>query len=168
MREAGRIDIFKELKINQTIVAKEIKIIGDDGKVIGIFPFDRALKMAQDKDLDLVEFYPSVCKIINYEKFRYSQIKHDRKKSKVTVKEIQIRANVSDHDLIIKIKSIQRFLNAGDSVKLLITSKGRQIAHPELNMNILRKVMKECHESIFEGLSQNGRQLSCMCRRRAL
>lgn len=133
---------------------------------MGEFSLDRAILMAQDQDLDLVEFSPSVCKILNYEKYRYNHIKQDRKKSKIVVKEIQLRTNVSDHDLITKIKSIRKFLEEGHSVRILITSKGRQIIHPELNVNILRKVMNEFKDDIFEGLSQSGRQLSCMCRRK--
>ena len=143
-----------------------MRIVGDDGKSIGSFSIAAALKIAQDQEMDLVEFSPSICKILNYEKYRYNQIKQDRKKSKAVVKEIQIRTVVTDHDLIIKIKNIRRFLEDGDSVKILITSKGRQIAHPELNTNILHKIMKEFQDTIFEGLSQNGRQLSCMCRKR--
>jgi len=123
--------IFKELKINNFIVTKEVRIVGDDGKTMGSFSTERALKIAQDQDLDLVEFSPSICKILNYEKYRYSQIKQDRKKNKTEVKEVQIRTVVTDHDLITKMKNIRRFLENGDSVKILITSKGRQIARPE-------------------------------------
>jgi translation initiation factor IF-3 len=121
--------------------------------------------MAQEQDLDLVEFSPSVCKIIDYEKFRYTQIKHDKKRSQPVMKEIQIRTSINEHDLTTKIGSIRKFLAAGDSVKLIISSKGRQISHPELNINILRKIMNEFKDVIFDGVIQSGRQLSCMCRK---
>ena len=133
---------------------------------MGVFLREKAFEMAREKEMDLVEFSPSVCKILDYKKFRYGQNKQNKKHNKVIIKEIQIRTNVSDHDLNTKMNSIRKFLNAGDSIKLLITSRGRQIDHPELNVNILHRIMREFGDAIFEGLSQNGRQLSCLCRKK--
>ena len=121
--------------------------------------------MAHEQELDLAELSPAICKIIDYSKYKYTQSKHEKKASRSLMKEIQFKTNINEHDLIIKANHMKKFLDSGHTIKVLITSKGRQIVHPELNVNILRKIMNEFKDAVFEGLSQSGRQLSCTCRK---
>ncbi len=116
-----------------------MRLVGDDGEQLGIMGSRDALRIAQEKTLDLVEIAPNakppVCKIMDYGKFKYEQAKRDkeaRKKQKVVeVKEVKLRPNIEDHDLETKAKNAQRFLTDGDKVKVTIMFRGREITHPE-------------------------------------
>lgn len=116
-----------------------MRLVGDDSEQLGIMGSRDALRIAQEKNLDLVEIAPNakppVCKIMDYGKFKYEQAKRDkeaRKKQKVVeVKEVKLRPNIEDHDLETKAKNAQRFLTDGDKVKVTIMFRGREITHPE-------------------------------------
>ena len=137
--------------MNQENCAKEVRLIDDTGKQLGIFPVREAIQMARDKGLDLVEVAPNavppVCKILDYGKFKYEAQKKAnaaRKKQRVIeVKEIKMRPGIDDNDYNIKMRKVREFLDEGDKVKVTMRFRGREMAHQHLAMDILEKVKTE-------------------------
>ena len=123
-------------------------MIGDAGEQVGVVPVEKALQMANERGLDLVEVAgaatPPVCRILDYGKYRYEQIKKEKKvrsgQKSGLLKEIRIRPQVKDHDLDIKVNKARKFLEDGDKVKVLVAFRGRQMVHPELGVKLLQKV----------------------------
>ncbi len=136
------------MRINEEIRTKEVRLISAEGEQLGIFPVKEALRMALDKELDLVEIAPNakppVCRIMDFGKYKYEQSKREkeaRKKQKViSVKEVKIRPNIEDHDLLVKTKNAVKFLKEGDKVKVTLMFRGREMAHAELGKQLLTKV----------------------------
>ncbi len=136
--------ISKDLRINDEIRAREVRLVGEEGEQLGIMSGRDALRIALEKSLDLVEIAPTakppVCKLMDYGKFKYEQAKKDkeaRKKHKVTeIKEVKLRPNIEDHDFETKARNAQRFLNDGDKVKVTIMFRGREITHPDLGRKL--------------------------------
>ncbi len=130
---------FTELRINQQIRAKEVRVVDETGASLGIFPVAEALKLADTKGTDLIEMSPNanppVCKLTDYGKFKYEQMKKDKvarkKQHVVVVKEIQVRPNIDPHDLDIKLKHSQEFLVKDFKVKFVIRFKGREMEYKE-------------------------------------
>lgn len=114
-------------------------------------PIDKALQMAVDNGVDLVEVAPTasppVCRILDYGKYRYEQTKKERKvrsgQKSGLLKEIRVRPQVKDHDLNIKINKAKKFIEDGDKVKVFVVFRGRQLVHPELGLRVLQKVAKD-------------------------
>lgn len=136
------------MRINEEIRGKEVRLISADGEQLGIVAVKDALRMAQEKELDLVEIAPNakppVCRIMDFGKFKYEQSKREkeaRKKQKIiSVKEVKIRPNIEDHDLEVKTKNAVKFLNEGDKVKVTLMFRGRELAHAELGKQLLSRV----------------------------
>lgn len=136
------------MRINDEIRVKEVRLTSADGEQLGIVATKDALRMAQEKEQDLVEIAPNakppVCRIMDFGKFKYEQSKREkeaRKKQKViSVKEVKIRPNIEDHDLEVKTKNAVKFLNEGDKVKVTLMFRGREMAHAELGRQLLTKV----------------------------
>ncbi len=118
---------------------------------MGILDLDKALEEARERGLDLVEVAPNatppVCRLMDFGKFKYMQKKKSqeakKKQQTITVKEVKLRPQTDDHDLATKIRHIRRFIGEGDKVKLNVFFRGREIAHPELGEEILRRVVDE-------------------------
>ena len=135
----------KELEINEQIRDKEIRLIGADGAQMGIMSPRDALKMAIDKDLDLVKVAPQakppVCKIIDYGKYRYElarKEKEAKKKQKtIDVKEVRLSPNIDTNDLNTKVNAARKFLSKGDRVKVTLRFRGREMAHMASSKHIL-------------------------------
>ena len=116
--------------------------------MVGVTPTREALRMAEEAGLDLVEISPNadppVCKILDFGKWKYQEEKKKnaaRKKQRVIeVKEIKLRPGIDDHDFEIKMRSVVRFLEEGDKVKVTLRFRGRELAHPELGMKLLQQV----------------------------
>lgn len=131
--------------MNEDIREKEIRVIGADGEQLGILPTKEALKMAEEKELDLVAISPSanppVCKIMDFGKFIYEQQKKDKeakKKQKViTIKEIRLSATIEEHDIEIKANNAKKFLVDGDKVKITVRFRGREIENSHVGRKIL-------------------------------
>jgi translation initiation factor IF-3 len=147
------------IRTNDRIRAREIRVIDDEGKQIGILPPYEALKMAREKNLDLVEISPSavppVCRIMDYGKFLYQQEKKEREAKKhqktITVKEVKFRINVDDHDYETKKNHVLRFLDEGDKVKATIFFRGREMTRTGLGRQILERLIKDVEDkSIVE------------------
>ena len=142
------------MRVNEGIRAKEVRLVGPDGKQIGIKPVEEALRIAEDMDLDLVEVAPladpPVCKIMDYGKYRYEQtvkMKEARKKQSVVVyKEMKMRPKIDRHDYEIKRRHIERFLKSGYKVKVTVMFRGREMSHTDLGHSLLRQLAEELAE----------------------
>ena len=142
------------IRTNERIRAREIRVIDDEGKQIGILPPFEALKMARERNLDLVEISPTanppVCRIMDYGKYLYQQEKKEREAKKhqktITVKEVKFRINVDDHDYETKKNHVLRFLDEGDKVKATIFFRGREMTRTGLGREILERLIKDVAE----------------------
>ncbi len=137
--------------MNQFIRVPQIRLIASDGKQLGLYATDAAWRMAQEEGLDLVEIDPNskppVCKIMDYGKYKYNLQKkqHENKKRQTVVhlKEIKLRPNIDEHDLMVKIKHVHRFLEDKDKAKITVQFRGREMQHMERARDVLQKVIKE-------------------------
>ena len=141
-------------RVNKGIQAKEVRVIGEDGKQLGIMPTHIAVRIAEEKGLDLVEVNPKaappVCKIIDHGKFKYEEARKKRsakkKQTVVVIKEMKLRPKTDVHDLDVKVRAITRFLSEGNKARLVIVFRGREIVHPETGKAVLLKVLAEVSE----------------------
>ncbi len=139
--------IKQELSINEEIVAKEVKVIDENGEQLGVMSVAEAQKIADEKQLDLVEVAPGsdpvVCKIMDYGKYKYEQTrkeKESKKKQKVVeIKEIRLSSTIDTHDFEFKSKNARKFLEDGNKVKATIKFKGREVNNTTFGANVLNK-----------------------------
>src|ERR671928_1306334 len=135
-------------RVNEEIRSREVQLIDQDGKNHGTLEFRQAMDLAQAAGLDLVEIAPNstppVCKILDYGKYKFQAQKkaaEARKKQKVVeVKEIKLRPMIDDHDYDVKMRSMQRFFEEGDKVKVTLRFRGREMAHQDLGYKLLNRV----------------------------
>lgn len=140
----------KGQRINEMIRVREVRLIDDEGNQKGIVPTLEALKLAKEKDLELVEVSPNanppVCKILDFGKYRFEQekkLRESKKNQKVLkLKEIRMQPKIGPGDLDTKAKHVQEFLDEGDKVKVTIRFRGRELAHTELGYDVLNEVLK--------------------------
>lgn len=135
------------MQINEEIRDKEIRVITDDGEQLGIMSSSQALKLAEERALDLVKIAPQgnppVCKIMDYGKYRFEMQKRQKDARKnqrvVTLHEVQLSVTIEEHDLGVKAKKAREFLKDDDRVKVSIRFRSRQIAHPEIGRAVMEK-----------------------------
>src|SRR5487761_368920 len=135
-------------RINGEINVLRVRLVDEKGSMVGVVGRNEALTMAAEAGLDLVEIAPNadppVCKILDYGKFKYEEQKRRneaRKKQKVIeVKEIKLRPGIDDHDYEVKMRSMLKFIEEGDKVKVTMRFRGRELAHQEIGMNVLMRV----------------------------
>lgn len=140
--------ISKDLRINEEIRAREVRVVSGTGEQLGILTLRDALQSALEQQLDLVEVAPGakppVCRIMDYGKYKYEQSKREKevkKKQKVIlIKEVKLRPNIEDHDFETKSKNAIRFLMDGDKVKATIMFRGREMSHTELGKVLLDRL----------------------------
>ena len=157
-------------RVNSAITAAAIRLIDERGANVGVVPREKALVMADEAGLDLVEISPQadppVCKILDYGKFKYEAQKKRavaRKKQKVTeVKEIKLRPNINSHDYEVKMRSMVKFLGEGDKVKVTLRFRGREMTHTELGMKVLDRVRDDLEElaQVEQHPKMEGRQMT--------
>lgn len=141
----------RETRVNERIRAREVRLIDEEGQMVGVMTSGQALAMARDRGLDLVEVspmaVPPVCKLLDYGRFKYEQSKKEneaRKHQKVSeLKEIRLSPRTDDHDLSVKTRKIEEFLAEGDKVKVGVRFRGRELAHPELGRQLLEKIIAD-------------------------
>ncbi|MCR5723974.1 MAG: translation initiation factor IF-3 [Treponema sp.] len=161
----------RSLRINEQIRVREIRLIDDEGEKNGIMPTMEALRIAKDRDLDLVEVSPTanppVCKILDFGKYRFEQekrLRDSRKNQKaLKIKEIRMQPKIGSGDLDTKAKHIQEFLDEGNKVKVTIRFRGRELAHTELGHDVLNEILKRLNEasySIEKPAAMEGRFMS--------
>ena len=141
-------------QLNEEIRDKEIRVIGADGSQLGIMSAATALNLAAEQELDLVKIAPNstppVCKIMDYGKFRFEQLKKEKEARKnqriVEIKEVRMSPNIDTNDFNTKVKSAQKFLKDGDRVKVTVRFRGREMAHTSIGHDLLVKFGSECSE----------------------
>ncbi|RMG39197.1 MAG: translation initiation factor IF-3 [Planctomycetota bacterium] len=142
--------IDKTPRINEQIRISPVRVIGPDGKMIGILPTLEALDLAQREGLDLVEVNPNerppVCRIMDYGKYKYEQKKRQQQQAKqhqVHVKEIRLRPKTGAHDIEVKVKRARKFLEAKDKVRVNVLFRGREHAHREIGQQMLEDIAEQ-------------------------
>jgi len=141
----------EDVQINEAIRAREVRLIDENNTQLGIVGIRDALRIAVEKDLDLVNVAPTakppVCRIMDFGKFKYEQSKKEkdaRKNQKIIdIKEIRMTPNIEDHDFETKVKSAIKFLQEGDKVKAAVRFRGREITHPGIGQAVLEKMVRE-------------------------
>ncbi len=160
---------IKELQINEEIREKEVRLVDKDGNQIGVVPIDRALDMAEEAHLDLVNVAPGakppVCRIMDYGKYRYELIKKAKEARKrqrvINVKEIRLTPNIEAHDLQTKANAAMRFLDSKDRVKVSVRFRGREMGHTEIGRQVLDdfiELVKE-HGKVDKKPAMEGRSM---------
>lgn len=140
--------INEKTRINRQIRITPVRVISPEGEQLGILAIERAIEIAEEQGLDLVEVAPlarpPVCRIMDYGKFKYEEQRKAREARKkqhhVQVKEVKMRPGIEDHDFDFKMRHARRFLEEGNKVKLTMMFRGRQMAHPEFGRQVLDKV----------------------------
>ena len=141
-------------QLNEDIQDKELRVIGPDGAQLGIMSSEQALEIAAEQDLDLVKISPTanppVCKIMDYGKFRFDQMKKEKESRKnqrvVEIKEIRMSPGIDTNDLNTKIKSAIKFLKEGNRVKVSVRFRGREMAHTNIGKQLLVQFAEGCAE----------------------
>ena len=145
---------IKENKINEEIRDKELRVIDEDGTMLGIMSRDEALALAEQRKLDLVNISPNavppVCKILEYGKYRYEAQKREKEAKKkqrtIEVKEIRLSTFIEEHDLQVKANTASKFLKDGDKVKASLRFRGRELGHTQLGREVMDKFAELCSE----------------------
>lgn len=137
-----------QYRINREITAPEVRVVGlEPAELNGIYPLDQALRMAEERGMDLVEIAPQatppVCRIVEYSRLRFEQKKKAKeakqKLHQIEVKEIRLRPHTDDHDLAFKIRHAENFLQEGNKIKAIVFFRGRSIVHPEFGERLLNQ-----------------------------
>ena len=159
----------KSLRINEQIKAKEVRVIDETGKMLGVMPPQQAIRLAEESSLDLIEVSPNteppVCKIASFGKMKYELQKKasdSKKKQKIVeTKEVKISINIGKGDYDVKMKQIIKFVNQGDKVKVSIKMKGREMTHLELAEQMMVNITTDTQEHAkFESFPKmEGRQM---------
>ena len=144
----------KELQINEEIRDKEVRVVGDDGTQLGIMSSKDAMKIALERNLDLVKIAPQavppVCRIMDYGKFRFEKAKREKEARKnqkvIDTKEVRLSLNIDVHDFDTKVNNAIKFLKGGDKVKVSVRFRGREMAHPELGQTLISRFVDACSE----------------------
>ncbi|MBO4120220.1 translation initiation factor IF-3 [Cupriavidus gilardii] len=156
-------------RINREISASEVRLVGVDNEQLGIVKFMDALRLAEEKDLDLVEIAPNaappVVRIMDYGKFKYEEAKraHEAKlKQKIIqVKEVKFRPGTDDGDYNVKLRNLKRFLEEGDKTKITLRFRGREMAHQEIGARMLERLKSDLEEfgQVEQMPKMEGRQM---------
>ena len=141
----------RETRVNERIRAREIRLIDEDGQMVGVMTPQQALALARERDLDLVEVspmaVPPVCRLMDWGRFKYEQSKKENEARKhqkiIELKEIRMKPRTDKADLDVKVRKIEEFLAEGDKVKVSVVFRGREMAHPELGRVVLDRVTGE-------------------------
>ena len=160
---------IKEQRLNDDITYEQIRLVSDSGEQLGILSPDEARKIAEERGMDLVEIVPNaeppVCRLMDYGKYLYASAKKKqeskKKQKQITVKEIKFRPGTDIGDYDIKVRNLTKFLDAGNKVKVTLRFRGREMAHQELGMEMLKRVEEDLKEiGVVEQMPKmEGRQM---------
>lgn len=149
-----------------------MRVIDEKGEQLGVMPVLQAIRIAREKELDLVEVAPTsvppVCRLLDYGRFKYQQIKKEKEARKAQhlalLREIRIRPKIDSHDLDSKIKQTRKLLEEGDKVKVSVVFRGREASHPELGRELMRRVLDALKESsaVERPLAMEGRNMTAI------
>jgi translation initiation factor IF-3 len=149
----GEITIQKDtVLLNERIRAREVRTIDDEGQQLGVLPVREALRIAQEKGLDLVmvaaDASPPVCKIMDYGRHKFEQEKRTREARKkqhtVSLKEVTLSYKIGEHDYQVRLRAVRKFIQEADKVKITIRFRGREMQHQALGTNVLMRFAKDC------------------------
>ncbi|AXE30953.1 translation initiation factor IF-3 [Chromobacterium phragmitis] len=162
----------REARINGEITAREIRLVGKEGEQIGIVSLREAMALAEENDVDLVEISPTaqppVCKLMDYGKYKYemSKKRHEakQKQKQVQIKEIKFRPGTDDGDYNVKLRNLVRFLTEGDKAKVTLRFRGREMAHQDIGLALLKRVEADLAEvgTVEQFPRLEGRQMVMM------
>jgi translation initiation factor IF-3 len=121
-----------------------VRVIDSEGQQLGVMTAREALSRAEEKDLDLVEVSPTavppVCKIMDFGKYKYQLSKKHSQGKRIDIKEVKVRPQINEHDLDLKIRNVNRFIEGGDKAKIVMYFRGREIVRPELGMKVFERI----------------------------
>ena len=157
------------IQINEEIRDAELRVISSDGQQLGIMSAKQALEIAEQKNLDLVKIAPQskppVCKIMDYGKYRFEQSKREKEARKnqhiVDIKEVRLSLNIDTHDFNTKLNNALKFIKHGDKVKVSIRFRGREMGHPEIGLETMKRFAEACSEvaAVEKPAKLEGRQM---------
>ena len=163
-------DASKRIRVNRQIRISPVRVIGHDGAQLGIMEVDKAMALAEEHGLDLVEVAatarPPVVRVMDFGKFKFEQAKQARiakkKQHVIQLKEVKLRPGIEEHDFETKERNARRFLEDGNKVKVTLMFRGRQIAHPELGVAVVDRVATELADvaKIESAAKMEGKQLT--------
>lgn len=138
------------MRVNEAIRAREVRLVDATGEQLGVVSGRDALRIAQEKGMDLVEVAPTakppVCRIMDYGKFKYEESKRERESRKkqkiISVKEVKMRPGIEDHDFEVRFRQTEKFLKEGDKIKCTIMFRGREVVHAELGKAVLDRLLE--------------------------
>jgi len=147
-------NIIKELRVNERIKGREVRVVGEKGEQLGILTVAQALETASRHNLDLVEVAPTavppVCRLMDYGKYKYEQTKKEREakrnQKQSLLREIRLRPKIGEHDFEAKARTAYKLLEDGDKVKVTIMFRGRENAHPELGVKLIGRMSERLKE----------------------
>ena len=147
-------DIIKQLRVNERIIAREVRLVGEKGEQLGIMTLADAREVARKHSLDIVEVAPTsvppVCRLLDYGKYKYEQAKKEqqaRKSQKVSLlREVRLRPKIGIHDFEAKARTARKLLTEGDKVKLTLMFRGRESTHPEVGWKVLQRMVESLSE----------------------
>ncbi len=153
----GRDNIPKSYRVNDQITAQSVLLVDDEGNQLGELTTEKALEMAVEKGLDLVEVAPAakppVCRLLNYGKFRYEATRKEREarkasksKSNNAVREVRMKTRIGVHDREAKTRLVKRLLGEGSKVRVSVMFRGREVQHPQIGMALLKNVAEDLQE----------------------
>jgi translation initiation factor IF-3 len=162
----------REPRINGEITAREIRLVGEEGEQLGIVSLREGLALAEERDVDLVEISPTaqppVVKLMDYGKYKYEQSKkrHEakQKQKQIQIKEIKFRPGTDDGDYNVKLRNLIRFLTEGDKAKVTLRFRGREMAHQDIGLALLKRVEADLAEvgTVEQFPRLEGRQMVMM------
>jgi len=160
------------VRINHRIRIPEVRVVDADGELIGVMPTQKAMELARERDLDLVEVAPRsrppVCRIMDYGKYKYELSKRARKaksrQHQIQMKEMRLRPKIEEHDYDFKAKKVRTFLEERDKVRVTVIFRGREMTHPERGEKILKRLVEDMSEvGVQEGpIRREGRNMVLM------
>ena len=172
IQREGGILAEKDLRINEGIRVREVRLIDADGNQKGIVPTFEALQMARTAGVDLVEIAPQaqppVCKLLDYGKYKFELEKKNRESRKhqkqIRIKEIRMQPKIDEHDLDFKTRHVREFLDEGNKVKVTVRFRGRELAHTELGKEVLDKILEMLEDSFLveKPAQMEGRTMSIL------
>lgn len=153
MEEVKR-EIVKQLRVNERILAKQVRLVGEKGEQLGIMSVAQAREEARKQSLDLVEVAPNsvppVCRLLDYGKYKYEQAKKEQQAKKTQklslLREIRLRPKIGIHDFEAKARTARKLLTEGDKVKITLMFRGREATHPELGWKVLQRMVESLND----------------------
>jgi len=137
------------IRKNDKIRAREVRVIGSDGEMLGVMPPEEAVKIAKSEGLDLVEVaanaHPPVCRILEFGKYKYelSKNKKNKEKSAKRIKEAKFRPRIEEHDYVTKLRRSEKFLHQGNKLKVTLMFRGREMEHINVGMDVVKRAIQD-------------------------